>query len=172
MPIEPTAVVDVALTRNDQDHEIQSLQEKLQQVRKCEAELQRQLQNALTQRETLVASLTDTRAELRLWHTDVVAPLRREVTLLRRSLVRHDAETRAAVSLCRALRDEHITLTSTIHALREKVRGFGGNNGGQQKRMRWTQWERRRSLKTVIVKGEGERECVFLSFYVCVYGEV
>ncbi|KEG07348.1 hypothetical protein DQ04_10091010 [Trypanosoma grayi] len=114
--LKPTPIVDTILVRKDQ--EIALLQQQLEHAQAQESFLEQRLHEALAQREELLGLLEDRRVELELCHSDIIAPLRREVTLLRQSLTLRNREAGMAISLCRKLRSENIVLAESIHTIR------------------------------------------------------
>ncbi|EKF30190.1 hypothetical protein MOQ_006006 [Trypanosoma cruzi marinkellei] len=123
--LKPLQVIDVGLQRKEQ--EVALLQQQLEQSKAREASLQQRLQEVLVQREELISSLTDRRVEVELCHKEIIAPLRREVTLLRHSLSLRNQEMSSVTSLCQMLRDENASMAEIIRDFRGQLESLAQN---------------------------------------------
>ncbi|EKG01707.1 hypothetical protein TCSYLVIO_007290 [Trypanosoma cruzi] len=123
--IKPLQFIDFGLQRKEQ--EVALLQKQLEQSKAREESLQERLKEVVAQREELISSLTDRRVEVELCHTEIIAPLRREVTLLRHSLSLRNQEMSSVISLCQTLRDENASMAEIIRDVRGQVESLARN---------------------------------------------
>ncbi|RNF05687.1 hypothetical protein TraAM80_04409 [Trypanosoma rangeli] len=123
--IKPVQAVDVGLQRMEKEAVL--LQQQLEQLNAREVALHRRLQEVTEQREELINALADRRVEVELCHTEIIAPLRREVTLLRHSLSLRNQEMSSVISLCHTLRSENESMAEVIRGMRISLEGLAQN---------------------------------------------
>ncbi|ESL08922.1 hypothetical protein TRSC58_03367 [Trypanosoma rangeli SC58] len=123
--IKPVQAVDVGLQRMEQEAALQ--QQLVDQLSAREVALHQRLQEVTEQREELINALADRRVEVELCHTEIIAPLRREVTLLRHSLSLRNQEMSSLISLCHTLRSENESMAEVIRDVRSNLEGLAQN---------------------------------------------
>ncbi|RNF25609.1 uncharacterized protein Tco025E_02105 [Trypanosoma conorhini] len=123
--IKPVQAVDVGLQRREQEAAL--LQQQLEQSKAREEALRQRLQEVTEQREELISALADRRVEVELCHSEIIAPLRREVTLLRHSLSLRNQEMSSVISLCHTLRGENASMAAVVQDVRSNLENLVQN---------------------------------------------